>query len=100
LDDIDKRHAEITAFTSRMLSARADFYRAYGNYVAVLVAESGSYKVVDGQFMFHLQRTVDRYNVAAHAMTAATKRVAELEEERKSLLKSQQAGWAQFVSGK
>lgn len=100
LDNIDKRHAEIATFTSRMLSARADFYRAYGNYVAVLVTESGSYKVVDGQFMFPFQRTVDRYNVAAHVMTAATKHVAELEEERKSLLKSQQEGWAQFVSGK
>ena len=100
LDHIDRRHAEITAFTSRMLSARADFYRAYGNYVAVLVSESGNYKVVDGQFMFPFQRTVDRYNVAAHAMTAATKHVAELEEERKSLWKAQQEGWAQFVSGK
>src|SRR6202022_776794 len=39
LDNIDKRHAEITAFTSRMLPARADFYRAYENYVAVLVRE-------------------------------------------------------------
>ena len=100
LDDIDKRHAEIVALTSRMLSARADFYRAYGNYVAVLITESGSYKVVDGQFLFPFQRTVDRYNVAAQAMTAAAKRVAELEEERKSLLKSQQEGWAQFVNGK
>jgi hypothetical protein len=43
---------------------------------------------------------VDRYNVAAQAMTVAAKRVAELEEERKRLLKSQQEGWEQFVSGK
>jgi hypothetical protein len=100
LDNIDKRHAEITAFTSRMLLARADFYRAYENYVAVLVTEFGAYKVVNGQFIFPFQRTVDRYNVAAHAMTVATKRVAELEEERKSLLKSQQEGWEQFVNGK
>ena len=100
LDNIDQRHAEITAFTSRMLPARADFYRAYENYVAVLAGEFGSYKVVDGQFMFPFQRTVDRYNVAARAMTAATKRVAELEEERKSLRKSQQERWLQFVNGK
>jgi hypothetical protein len=33
-------------------------------------------------------------------MTVAAKRVAELEEERKSLLKSQQEGWIQFVHGK
>jgi hypothetical protein len=97
LDNIDKRHAEISAFTSRMSSARADFYRAYEKYVAVLAAEFGVYKVVNGEFIFPFQRTVDRYNVAAQAMTAAAKRVAELEEERKRLLKSQQEGWKQFV---
>jgi hypothetical protein len=100
LDNIDKRHAEITAFTSRMSLARADFYRAYENYVAVLVGEFGAYKVVNGEFIFPFQRTVDRYNVAAHAMTVAAKRVAELEEEKNSLLKSQREGWQQLVNGK
>lgn len=100
LDGVDKRHAETAAFTARMSSARADYYRAYENYVAVLAGEFGSWKVVDGQFIFPFQRTVDRYNVAAHAMTVAAKRVAELEEERKSLLKSQQAGWEQLVNGR
>jgi hypothetical protein len=100
LDKVDKRHAEITALTSRMLSARADFYHAYENYVAVLVGEFGAYKVVNGQFIFPFQRTVDRYNVAADAMTAASNRVAELEETRRALLKSQQEGWEQFVNGK
>ena len=99
LDNIDKRHAEITAFTSRMLSARADFYRAYQNYVGVLVGEFGAYKVVNGQFIFPLQRTVDRYNVAAQAMTAAAKRVAELDEERKIMVQSQRERWQQFVRG-
>lgn len=98
LDTVDKRHAEITALTSRLLPARADFYRGYGDYVGVLVAEFGAYKVVDGQFIFPFQRTVDRYNVAAHAMTVAAKRVADLEQERKSLLKSQQERLEQFVS--
>ena len=83
LDGVDERHARITALASRMLLARADYYRAYESYVAVLAGEYGSYKVVDGQFIFPLQRTVDRYNVAAHAMTVAAKRVAELEEEKK-----------------
>ncbi|HYS84799.1 MAG TPA: hypothetical protein VEN78_07345 [Bradyrhizobium sp.] len=100
LDNIDKRHAEITAFASRMLPARADFYRAYENYVAVLVGEFGAYKVVNGQFIFPFQRTVDRYNAAASAMTVASNRVAELEETRKALLKSQQEGWEKFVNGK
>src|SRR5258706_10558325 len=48
LDNIDKRHADITALTSRILPARADYYRAYENYVAVLVKEFGAYKVVNG----------------------------------------------------
>jgi hypothetical protein len=100
LDNVDRRHADITALTSSMLTARADFYRAYDNYVAVLVGEFGAYKVVNGQFIFPFQRTVDRYNVAANAMTVASKRVAELEETRKALLKSQQQGWEPFVGGK
>jgi hypothetical protein len=100
LDNFDKRQAEITAFTSKMLSARADYYRAYENYVAVLAGEFGTYKVVNGEFIFQLQRTVDRYNVAANAMTLAAKRVADVEEERKSLQKAQQERWEQFVNGK
>src|SRR5712671_6326347 len=86
--------------TTGMLLARADFYRAYENYVAVLVGEFGAYKVVNGQFIFPFQHTVDRYNVAANAMTVASTRVAELEETRKALLKSQQEGWEKFVNGK
>src|SRR6266481_7260468 len=100
LDNVDKRHADITALTARMLSARADYYRAYENYVAVLVREFGTYKVVNGEFIFAFQHIVDRYNVAANAMTVAAKRVAELEEERQSQLKSQQEKWLQLVNGK
>jgi hypothetical protein len=100
LDNFDKRHAEITPFTSSLLSARAGFYRAYETYVAVLFGEFGAYKVVDGQFIFPFQLTANRYNAAAQAMTLAAKRVAELEEERKGLLKSQQERWEQFVNGK
>jgi hypothetical protein len=83
-----------------MLPARADFYRAYDDYVAVLVDEFGTYKVVDGQFIFPFQRTVNRYNAAAGAMTAAARRVADLEEERRNLKKSQQGRWQQFVNDK
>ncbi|HLX17130.1 MAG TPA: hypothetical protein VKS24_18245 [Bradyrhizobium sp.] len=100
LAGIDKRHAKTIALTSRVLSALADYYRAYEKYVAFLVGELGSYKVVDGQFIFPLQRTVERYGVAANAMTAAAKRVAELEEERKKLKPPLQEEWAQFVRAK
>jgi len=100
LDNIDRRHAEITALTSRTLSARADYYRAYENYVAVLVREFGTYKVVNGEFIFLFQHVVDRYNIAADAMTVAAKRVNDLEAERRSLLKSQQDGLVQLVNGR
>ena len=97
LEHIDKRHAEIAAFTSSLSSARVDFYRAYQNYVGLLVGEFGGYKVVGGQLIFPLQRTVDRYNVAAQAMTNAARHVGELDEEGKRLRASQQARWLQFV---
>ena len=100
LDIIGKRHAEMTAFTSKMMSARAEFYRAYESLVAVIAGEFGAYKVADGQFVFQFQRTVDRYNVATHATTAAAKRVGELAEEKTDLEMSQQAAWLQLVNGK
>jgi hypothetical protein len=90
LDGVDQRHAKITALISKMLLARAEYYRAYENYLGVLVSSFGAYKVVNGEFIFTLQSTVDRYNVAAQAMTIAANRVAELEEERKKLLQPQQ----------
>ena len=99
LDHIDKRHAEITAVVLRVSSARADFYRAYQNYIGLLIGEFGAYKFTDGQFIFPLQRTADRYNVAAQAMTSATKPVAELDQERRTLLQSQRIRWLQFVKG-
>ena len=99
LDEIDKRHAEIAALVSRTSSARADYYRAYQNYVAILIGEFGAYKFVGGQFIFPLQRTADRYNVAAQAMTSATKPLADLEQEQISLQQSQQARWLHFIRG-
>ena len=100
LDNVDKRHADITALTARMLSARADYYRAYENYVAVLVTEFGRYRVVNGEFIFPFQHVVDRYNAAADAMSVAAKRVNDLEAERRSLQKSQQDDLVQLVNGK
>ena len=92
-------HAEIMALVSRTSAARADYYRAYQNYVAVLIGEFGAYKFVGGQFIFPLQRTADRYNVAAQAMTSAAKPIADVEQERTALLQSQQARWLHFVKG-
>jgi hypothetical protein len=100
LGQLDQRHAKISALASELLAARADFYRAYENYLAVVLREFGAYKVVSGQLVFPFQRTVDRYNVAAHAMSAAGKRVAELELQRKNRMQSKPVGWEQFVDRK
>jgi hypothetical protein len=100
LDQLDQRHAKISAFASELLAARADFYRAYQNYLAVVLREFGAYKVVSGQLIFPFQRTVDRYNIAAYAMTTAAKRVADLEAERKNRMQSKPEGWEQLVDRK
>jgi hypothetical protein len=100
LASIDKRHADITDFTSRMLVARADYYRAYENYVAFLAREWGAYKVDKGQFLFPLQFTYNRYNAVAGAMTAAANRVVELDREGKTLLTSQQEQSTHPTNGK
>lgn len=83
LNGLTQRHAKILGLISGMLSARADYYRAYEKYVAVLSGEFGSYKVVSGQFIFPLPRTVERYNTAAQGMTSAATRVTEREAELK-----------------
>jgi hypothetical protein len=100
LQGLDKRDADITDVTSRMLQARADYYRAYQNYVAFLAREWGAYKVDKGQLLFPLQYTYNRYNVVAGAMTAAANRVVELDQEEKSLLATQQERWTQVINGK
>jgi hypothetical protein len=97
LDNLDRRQAEAAAVTSKVSASRAEYYRAYEKYVAMLEGEIGAFKIVNGEFIFPIQRTVDRYNVAAQAMTAATKRVAESEEERKRLAQSQRQGWLQLA---
>ena len=97
LDNVDKRHAEATDLVAKMLAARVEFYRAYGECVALLLREFGSYKVTNGQFIFQAQSTADRYNAAANAMTAALKRSAELKEERNKIAQSQLKRWQQFV---
>lgn len=97
LDTIDKRHAELVAATAKLLAGRGDFYRAYESFVAVLVDEFGKYRVDNGQLVFPLRSTLNRYNTAAGAMTAAKKRVDALEAERKAAIKASQERWLQFV---
>jgi hypothetical protein len=83
LDGVTERHKKALNAISQTLSARADYYRAYEKYMALLSSEIGSFKIAGGQFIFPLQATVERYNVAVQAMTSAGKRVNELEANMK-----------------
>jgi hypothetical protein len=100
MDDVDRRHAEITAVISKMLTARTEYYRAYDKCAAALIAEFGRYKVTNGQFIFPIQYMADRYNIAANAMTSAAQRISELEEARKTLAQPRLKGWEQLVGRK
>jgi hypothetical protein len=100
MDDVDRRHTEITAVISKMLAARAEYYRAYDKCAAALIAEFGRYKVTNGQFIFPIQYMADRYNIAANAMTSAAQRISELEEARKTLAQPRLKGWEQLVGRK
>jgi hypothetical protein len=100
LTGIDSRHAKATAFTSKMMLARYDFYRAYGNSLNFLIEQYGTYNVLDGKFSFPRQSATDQYNAVTSALASATKRVTDLEAERKSLIQSQQQKWERFVKDK
>jgi hypothetical protein len=97
LDNLDRRQAEAAALMSKVSASRAEYYRAYEKYVAMLEGEIGAFRIVNGEFIFPIQRTVDRYNAAAQAMTAGAKHVAESEEERKKFAQSQREGWLQLA---
>ena len=83
LDGVTQRQARTLNAISQILSARADYYRAYDNYIAFMTSQLGSFKNVAGQFVFPDQRSVERYNAAAQAMTSAGRRVNELETAMK-----------------
>jgi len=94
---VDEQHAEIATLNAKAQAARAEYLGAWEKSAAVLVREFGSYKVTNGQFIFRLQPTADSYNAASTAMAAATKRIADLEEERGALQQEQLKRWKNFV---
>jgi hypothetical protein len=94
---IDEQHAEMITLASKVLAARAEYYNAYEQCVAVLVREFGIYKVANGQVIFPFQSTADSFNRAVTALEAAAKRIAELEDERTTLRRSQPNRWKTFV---
>jgi len=94
---IDQQNKETTTATSDLLAARVEFYRAYGKCVALLLREFGIYKVSNGQFVFPLQSTANGYNLMAAAMATAASRIAELEEQRRTAIRSRLSRWKQFA---
>jgi hypothetical protein len=100
LDGLTQRHAKALNAISVTLSARADYYRAYEKYLALLASEFGSFKVVNGQFIFPIQRTVERYNAVAQAMTSAARRVADLESDMKKQNQPLPEEWTQLTGAK
>jgi hypothetical protein len=100
LDGVTQRQARTLNAISQILSARADYYRAYDNYIAFMSSELGSFKIVAGQFVFPDQRAVERYNVAAQAMTSAGRRVNELETAMKKQEQPLPAEWMPLIGPK
>jgi len=100
LSGIDKRQAQSTDITSKMLSANAEFYRAAGGYVAFLIEQFEHYRInTNGHFMFSSQSIADRYDIASKQINDAAKRIAELEEDRKKLAQLKQEEWERFALG-
>jgi hypothetical protein len=100
LDGLAQRHAKALNAISVLLSARADYYRAYEKYMALLSSEFGSFKVVGGQFIFPIHRTVERYNAVAQAMTSAARRVTDLETDMKKQNQALPEEWTQLTGAK
>jgi hypothetical protein len=96
---IDAEHAGMKALMAKISAARLDYFRAYGKCVALLALEFGSYKVVNGQFIFRLQPEADSYNEAAAVTATAAKRLVDLEEERTALRQSQFDRWKNWAGG-
>lgn len=94
---IDAQHADATARATKGLAARTDYYAAYDKCAAVLLSQSGSYKITNGQLIFQLQQTANSYNDAGKAMAAAAKRMTDLDSEQAGLRQSQFMRWKAFV---
>lgn len=95
---VDEQLAATAALAANRLAARSEYYGAYEKCAALLVKEFGSYKVVNGQFIFRVQPTADSYNAASTAMAAARKRLSDLDDERGALKQAQLARWKSFVA--
>jgi hypothetical protein len=97
---VDGRHARATEFARKMFPARAEFYRAAGDTIAILIEQFGNYKLdADGRLVFLDTSVVGRFNSALEAVDARSKRVAELEEERRAVARSEEQSWRPLKIG-
>jgi len=100
LDGVDQRLARYSAFASKMIAARADFYRVLETFIAFLIEQSGKYTVdANRQFLFADQSALDRFNAALNALNGTTKKLMQLEAEGKQLEQALQEQWKSAVSG-
>src|SRR5262249_20232633 len=70
LNGVDKRQARNLAFVPKMIAARADLYRVMETYTAILIQQYGKYSIsANGQFVFSDRSALDRFNLAANAVS-------------------------------
>lgn len=94
---IDEQHAVAIALFSQMLATHAEYYDAYDKCVALLVRDYGIYRVTNGQFIFPFQSTADSYNRAVSAVTAASDRMSQFDEDMKKFKQAQLGKWKAFA---
>jgi hypothetical protein len=90
LEGIDIRHARSTDFNSKMLAAKAKLYKALADRYAIFIEQYGRFQLQPNGFVFSDRSVLARFNATIDPINDALKRIAELEEERKQLQKSQQ----------
>jgi hypothetical protein len=90
---LDDQTSARVALVTGISAARADYFGGYERCVALLIAETGRYKVTNGQFVFPFQSTANSYNAASATMAAATQRLAAMEDDRVKLQQSQLNKW-------
>lgn len=98
LAGMDNKNARAVAFSSKMITARAEYFRALGNSLDILIEQYGNFQVQNDHTVFANQSIADRYNATIREVDAATQHLAALDEERKRLLNYQQTGWQTFLA--
>lgn len=101
LGGIDSRQAKHMALAERMMAARTELYRVYGNSFALMIEQFGNYRMdPNGQFIVPTHALTERFNEALKAVQVAVGKVSELERETEQLAKAQEETWNRLMSGR